>query len=62
MIASFLQLAAIALGIRLGLAIGSWWVGIGAAVFAWLLALLVIGTVRFLLGPHTAAAKRFGEP
>lgn len=62
MIASLLQLAAIALGIWLGLAMGSWWVGLGAAVFLWLLALLAIGTVRFLLGPHTARAKRFGEP
>lgn len=62
MIASLLQLAAIALGIWLGLAMGSWWVGLGAVVFLWLLALLVIGAVRFLLGPHTARAKRFGEP
>jgi hypothetical protein len=56
-----LQLLAIGAGLWLGAAMGLWWVALGAALFFWLLALLVIGTARFLLGPHTVAAKRFGE-
>lgn len=61
MIASILQLFAVALGILIGLVTGSWWLGLGAALFLWLLALLGIGTVRLLLGPRSASAKRFGE-
>jgi hypothetical protein len=61
MIASILQLAAVALGIRIGIVTGSWGLGAVAALFLWLLVLLGIGTVRLLVGPHTASAKRFGE-
>ena len=61
MFAVILQLAAIAFGIWFGAAMNSWWIGLGAAAIAWLLVLLAIGTVRFLIGPHTAEARRFGE-
>lgn len=62
MIATILQLTALGLGLWLGGAMGLWWVGVGAAIFLWILALLAIGTARLLLGRHTAATKRFGEP
>jgi hypothetical protein len=61
MIAVILQLAAIALGLWIGAATESWWVGLGSVAFLWLLALLAIGTVRVIVGPHTAEARRFGE-
>jgi hypothetical protein len=61
MIAVILQLAAIALGLWFGVAMGSWTVGFVSVAFLWLLALLAIGTVRLIVGPHTAEARRFGE-
>ncbi|NCA73056.1 MAG: hypothetical protein EOM91_23990 [Sphingobacteriia bacterium] len=61
MFAVILQLVAIALGLWLGLAMEAWWIGLASVAFLWLLALLGIGTVRFLIGPHTAEARRFGE-
>jgi hypothetical protein len=61
MIASILQLAAVALGLWFGLRLGSWGLGLGAALFLWGLVMLCLGTVRLLIGPHSASAKRFGE-
>jgi hypothetical protein len=62
MFAVILQLAAIALGLWIGAATESWWVGLGSVAFLWLLALLAIGTVAAILGgPEAKPAKRFGE-